>query len=142
MTGKKLTKNLAAALVPFFEVPVVCFDANEKRELPCIVVGYDSEEQTKPGLVGHYTVNGFVMVAVNGYEDASNEQADELADDAIAALCDDIEAALNAPEEGEDERPAQSFHCNRLFVRGTERQQEESSTFVVVKWDAYCRNSD
>jgi hypothetical protein len=142
MTGKKLTKNLAAALVPFFEIPVVCFDANERRDLPCIVVGYDGEEQTKPGLVGHYTVNGFVMVAVNGYDDASNEQADALADDAIAALCDDIEAALNAPEIGADERPAQEIFCYKLFVRGTERQMEESSVFVVVKWEAFCRASD
>lgn len=142
MVGKKLTKNLAAALVPFFEIPVLCFDANAKRELPAIVVGYDSEELTKPGLTGHYTVNGFVMVAVQGHEDPENEQADTLADEVIDALCSEIEVALNVPDEGDDERPAQDFFCYKLLVRGTERQQEDNSTFVLVKWDAWCRNSD
>ena len=142
MNQKKLVKNLVAALTPLFDVPVYSWDQNQRRDLPALIVGVDSEEQTKPGLFGHYSCQGFVMAAANGYDDASNEQADELADDAIAALCDDIEASLNAPEEGDDERPATDFHCNRLFVRGTERQTEESSVFVVVKWEAFTRNSD
>jgi hypothetical protein len=142
MCGKKIIKNLVAALTPLFDVPVYPFDQNARRDLPCVVVGYDRDEQTREGLAGHYTVGGFVMAAVNGYDDASNEQADALADDAIEALCDDIEAAINAPDEGEDERPARDFHCNKLFVRGTEREEADSSTLIFVKWDAFTRNSD
>lgn len=144
MTGKKLTKNLAAYLSPLFEEPVYTFDQNAKRELPCLVVGYESDQQTKEGLAGHYTVSGFLMVGVNGHEDDGNTLADTLADEAIEILCDreGLEAAMNAPAIGPDERPAKDFHLNRLFVRGTEREEQDSSTFVFVRFEAFTRASD
>ncbi|WP_035606208.1 hypothetical protein [Haloferula sp. BvORR071] len=137
MTGKKTVKNLVSYLAPFFEEPVVPFDSNEKRELPFISVGYDNDNQTET-IPGNYTVSGFVCIGVNGYDDGGNTLADSLADEVIDLLCDRaaLEAAMNAPA-GEDERPAKGFHLIRLYVRGTEREEQDSSTFVFVRFDAF-----
>lgn len=143
MCGKKLVKNLVSYLTPLFDCPVYAFDSNQIVGLPRVVVGVESEEMSRGGMLGHYTCSGFVMIGVHGREDEGNTLADTLADEAIEALCDRtaLEGSLNLPA-GTDERPAADFHLNRLFVRGTERENQESSTFVFVRFDAFCRNSD
>jgi hypothetical protein len=144
MCGKKLVSNLKNYLTPLSDITVYSFDQNATRELPCIVVGYDSEESAIKGNFGHYTVAGWVRIIFQGYEDADNSEADDATDEVIEALCDreSLETSLNAPTSGIDTRPAPDFGIHRLFVRGTTRADEDYSTVVAVSFDAFCVAKD
>ena len=143
MCGKKLVSNLVWVLSGSFSIPVYAFDRNHTRELPCIVVSYDSEEGSMPGIYGHYTVSGKVLVAFQGYEDTDNTEADTVAQQVIDIIGNrDLDTSLNKPLSGTDHRPLSGFGINRLFIRGTNRAIEDSSTVVEVIFDAYCVAKD
>lgn len=144
MCGKKLVVNLKNYLEPLFDIPVVAFDLNQTRDLPCIVVGYESEEGSILSARGHYTVSGYCRVVYQGYDDPTNGDADSTADEVIEALCDSasLNASLNAPLSGTDTRPLTGFGIHRLFVRGTERENEDHSTIVKINFDAYTVAKD
>jgi hypothetical protein len=138
MTGKPLVLNLIQYLKANLpSLPVYSFDSNDKRKLPCLIVGYEANEQSHPGLFGHYTVSGFVAISINGREDKHNATADALALQVSNLLLDKdaLNSALNWSEN--DARRAQNFHCNRLFVRGVDRENQDESTFVFIRFEAF-----
>lgn len=145
MCGKPLVKNLVYALglsSNNISIPIYTFDLNQTRELPCIVVSYDSEQSSMAGVYGHYTVSGKVIVAYQGYEDDDNSDADSTAQTVITILNNDIESTLNKPVSGTDMRPVSGFGINRLFVRGTNRIDEDHSTMVEVNFEAFAVAKD
>lgn len=140
MTGKSFAKNLKYYLEPLIDVPVYIYDQNTVRELPCIMIGIEDEEQHDT-LLGNYTLNAFVMCATNGWDDELNNDSDGLAADVIEHLNDsDLYTTLNAPLTG-DLRPDKNFHLEALFINGMERRDEESSTFTFINLEAYTANS-
>lgn len=127
-------------LDPIMDVPVYIYDQNTVRELPCILVGVESEEQHN-NLLGNYVLNSFIMVATNGYDDEGNDAADTLASQVLSALYDsDLYTTVNAPLSG-DARPAQNFTLEALFVNGEERRDEEQSTFIFINLECYTANT-
>lgn len=145
MCGKPLVKNLVYALglsANNISIPIYTFDRNENRELPCIVISYDSEQSSMTGIYGHYTVSGKTLICYQGYEDADNSDADSMADKVVNILNDNIESVLNKPLSGTDFRSVSGFGINRLFVRGTNRIDEDNSTMVEVNFEAFCVAKD
>jgi hypothetical protein len=144
MCGKKLVSNLRSYLEPLVDIQVLPFDVNQIRTLPCIVVGYESEEGSILSARGHYTVSGYAKVCYQGYDDETNTDADSTADDVIEALCDStaIYNSLNKPLSGTDSRPLTGFGMHKLIVRGTSRDDEDHSTTIDIKFDAFCVAKD
>jgi len=144
MVGKKLTVNLKSYLEPLVDVPVYAFDRNESRSIPCLIVGYDSEETTIKGGFGHYTVSGFVDVLFQGYDDQENLDSDSLAFEVADYLADRqaLETALNKPLSGSDSRPLTGFGINQLIIRGTQREEQDHSSLVQINFDAFCVAKD
>jgi len=147
MCGKKLVANLKNYLDPLIDPPVYNFDRNSVKALPCVVVGYESEEGSILGVQGHYTVAGYALVQYQGYEDPSNTFADDMADIVIEALCNKtaLLSAMNKPAaslSAVDTRPLSGFGLNGLIVRGTTRDEEDHSTTVTINFDAYCAAKD
>jgi hypothetical protein len=143
MCGKKLTLNLQNYLSPIFNIPVYSFDRNRIKEVPCIVVGYDSEESSIKGAFGHYTVGGRIQVVFQGYDDPDTLEADDTADEVIEALCSpDLNLSVNYPETGTDTRPVSGFGMHQLIVRGVTREDEDHSTLININFEAFCVAKD
>ena len=144
MTGKKLVKNLSYYLDQSVDIDVYCFDVHTERLLPCVIVGYNSEQPSFPGDHGHYTVSGSVNVLYQGYDDLTNTDADSMAEIVIGLMTDRtaLESSLNKPLSGSDSRPLSGFGLNQLFVRGTTREDLDHSTMISINYDAYCVSKD
>lgn len=143
MCGKKLVKNLEYYIDSLeLNIPIYRFDLNSEKELPCIVIGYDSEEATITGYEGHYTVSGFINICVQGYDDFDNSDADAYSDDILDALVDKVtlKSFLNTSEE--DLRPATNFRLNDLFIRSVNRNIEGTSEEISIVFHAFCKNKD
>jgi hypothetical protein len=142
MCGKSLTKNLQAYLLGLsaIDIPIVKFDVNQEKVLPSIVVGFDSETTSFPGGFGHYTVNGFTNICIQGYEDSNNDSADTYAQVIVDALLDEtaLLASVNKPLSGTDVRPVTAFCLNGLFIRSADRTIEGTSAEIEIKFDAFC----
>ena len=147
MTAKKCITNLKYYLDPLIDIPVYTFDRNSVKTLPCVVMGYDSEEGSILGVQGHYTVAGYALVQYQGYEDPDNTFADDMADLVIGALTNktDLLSAMNKPAaslSAVDTRPLSGFGLNGLIIRGCSRDEEDHSTTVRINYVAYCAAKD
>ena len=146
MTGKKLVKNLKWHLesLSAINIPLYTADQHTERQLPCVVIGYNSEVSSFSGHNGHYTVNGYVLISYQGYEDLENVSADSMAQIVLDAVTDQvaIQTALNLPLSGTDLRPSNIFRLNQLIVRGATRQIEGHSDTVNIEFDAFCAARD
>lgn len=146
MLGKKLVNNLTAYLgsLSAINIPVYKFDLHNTKDLPCIVVGYESETTSFPGHHGHYTINGYINVSYQGFTDLENVSADAMGQIVLDAVNDKtaIQTALNLPLSGTDLRPSNIFRLNQLIVRGATRQIEGHSDTVNIEFDAFCAAKD
>lgn len=146
MCGKPLVKNLIAYLesIEDITIPVYAFDRNQEKNLPCIVVGYSGENMSFPGGHGHYTVEGYVNVCVQGYEDDDNTDGDAYADIVIAAVVNnsDLFDAMNKPAVDPDTRPATNFNLNGFFMRGIDRNIDGTSEEISIRFDAFAVAKD
>lgn len=141
MTGKAFCKNLKFYLEPLLDCPVYVYDQNIARDLPCVMVGVETETQHET-LTGNYELKGFIMVATNGYDDEDNSDSDTLSDTVIDLLKqDEFESTMNAPLSGVDSRPAVNFTMDDIYITGIERRDEESSTFVFIDLEIYTANT-
>jgi hypothetical protein len=147
MLGKSLSKNLSAyysTLSGLSGIPIYLHDSNQPRELPCIIVGYGSEEMSFGGGYGHYTVKGYTQAMWQGYEDSTNAQVDAVTNILTTALqnVSGLNAAVNVPSSGIDTRPAKGFCLNGLFIREATREEEGVSTVVNIAYDAFTAAKD
>jgi hypothetical protein len=146
MCGKKLVNNLTeyVSSLSSIDIPVFKFDLNQELELPCVIVGYSKENNSIQGGYGHYTVQGFVMVCTQGYEDETNTIADSYTESIVDSLINKptLHAYMNAPLSGTDTRPSSAFCLNGLFLRSVERENEGTSTVVTINFDAYTAAKD
>jgi len=147
MTGKKLISNLKYYLTPSVNTTIYLSDRNAEKELPCVVLGYDSEEGSIQGIQGHYTVSGYARVEFQGYEDPSNLSADNISNQVVDALSNKtlLLSVMNKPAASStttDSRPLSGFGLNAILIRGITREDEGTSTCIVINFDAYCAACD
>lgn len=147
MLGKSLSKNLSAyysTLSGLSGIPIYLHDSNEPKDLPCIVVGYSSEEMSFNGGYGHYTVKGYTQAQFQGYEDRTNAQVDAVTNILVSGLSNQtaLFSSVNVPTSGIDTRPAKGFCLNGLFIREATRDEEGVSTVVNIAYDAFTAAKD
>lgn len=114
-------------------------DANGERDLPVVVVQWVSMDQSAPGLLGHYTVQGAVSLISVGYDDSDNSDADAIMDD-LETLLHDTSAVKTAVNSGD--RPAVNIHLNGFFIRGMETETENKSNITSLVFEAFIRACD
>lgn len=146
MTGKPLIRNLKKVTETFIlsAIPVYTYDRNNTRELPCIVISYETETPSFTcGNHGHFTVNGSISVQYQGYEDIDNTDADNMANSIASMLMTwPVLSGVNRPTSGTDNRPCSGFHMNALFLRSIEREISETSMDINLKFDAFTAARD
>ena len=145
MLGKPLSKNLqyffsTVPSITSFQVPVVLFDRNTTKTLPCITIGYSEERMSWSGSLGHYTVSGYTTIEVQGYEDQNNDLADDITTYVLSAINGNpaLYNKVNKPSTGTDSRPVSAFHLNELFVRSVDREIDGNSMCITINYDAFC----
>lgn len=146
MTGYKLISNLTkhlSANCPESGIKFYTYNANTNFELPSIVIGYANEQCSFSGNTGHYTVDGFVVVNVNGYEDRSRVLTLKLTNWLTSYFTDtDSLTGINKPKTGTDTRPLTGFHCNALILKGISEEINDGTTQVSFDFNAYCVPKD
>jgi hypothetical protein len=123
-TTDQFLANLVSYLSGNQDTTVVRQDSDESKDLPLIICGYRGVEQSRPGLVGHYTVDGFVTVQSVGYDGVSNDTT--LA--TIERLLYTGEAGINA---------GGGVHVHALYVRGFEFDPEGIGNSATVNFEAF-----
>jgi hypothetical protein len=144
MTGKSLVKNLSAYVAPILGLPVYSFDRNASYEVPCIVIGYDSDNGGELTYIGNYTVDAWVRVIYQGYDDPENGYGDTKAIEVLNTLANKtaILSSLNAPLSGTDTRPARGFGMYDYSFPSITREQEDHSEVIKVSFEAYTVAAD
>ena len=89
MTGFKFTKTLKTNLEALSSItaPIVSFDTNKEVGLPLVVVGFNNVEDTMPGY-NHYSIDGWVKIKFQGYDDRENDEAMALLETVVHTLED------------------------------------------------------
>lgn len=142
MTGKKLTKNLVQYLTPHFNIPVYIFDGSPIRSIPCIVVGYDSEDG-ELSFLGNYDVKGSVKVLYQGYDDPDNTQADITTASVLSCLYSpSLLTSLNKPLSGTDTRSLTGLGVYQFGVSSVTRDEEDESVIVNIQFESPTVNCD
>lgn len=137
MCGKPFIKNLRWYLEDNLDtsLPITVFDTNIEQESPFISVGFVSDELHDTMTLGHYTVTGYIVTAMNGhdYNDADIDDVEESIIDSIAL------SSFSTEMNSSSSRPSERVHLNGFFILGTEREVDGDSTTVsMINFEAHC----
>lgn len=144
MCGDPLSRNLIFYLSKDsrIDIPIYHFQRNEVRELPCIVVGYTDEEIAFTSGYGHYNVDAYCKVLVQGYDDAANSTSDYY----IKVVTENILSTTNLlsamNKQATEVRPVSGFHINYMRLDSIEKEIEGHSTDTTIYLTGFCRAID
>ena len=131
MTSTKFKKYLKEYIQPFVRYPVVVEETNSDRELPCIIITVDSEENANNGMPCHYELEGQVICAVHSRDDdEQNTTLIEMGEKVLEALADNCSLMESMNQET-------NFKLLGTIINGTTVMQEEATSFYTIGFEAF-----